>query len=137
MADVSAFRYTTKSLLTFGFNRQHSYYYFKPPCLLDIPAHPLPTAETNPEWYGEISLGYPLDPEPYRIGFGHGMKALSELRVIQHELNLMCFNKSVAPKRMPWGAALHIQTKLKSWYEALPAMLRPQAVVYPSQLVLQ
>jgi hypothetical protein len=137
VADVSASKYTGTSLLTFGLNRQHSYYYFKPPCLLDIPAHPLPTVETHPEWYGEISLRYPFDPAPYAIGFGHNMKALSELRAIQHELSVMCFNRSVMPKGMPWGAALHIQTKLKSWYDDLPAVLKPQSIVYPSQLALQ
>jgi hypothetical protein len=137
VADVSAPKYTGTSLLTFGLNRQHSYYYFKPPCLLDIPVYPLPTVETHPEWYGEISLRYPLDSEPYATGFSHDMKALCELRVIQHELSLMCFNQSVAPKGMPWGAALHIQAKLKSWYDDLPAVLKPLSVVYPSQLALQ
>ena len=106
---------------------------------MDIPAHPLPDVEKMPAWYGDMSLRYPSDQQSYPIAFGHGMKALSELRVIQNEISVMCFNRNrpVAPQKMPWGAVLLIQTKLEAWYAALPAQLQPQSVVYPPSLILQ
>jgi hypothetical protein len=139
MADVSIFDPTTASLLTLPLNRLESYYCFKSPRLTDIPAYSLPDVEGMPTWYGDMSLRYPSDQQSYSIAFGHGMKALSELRVIQNEISVMCFNRnrSVTPQKMPWGAALHIQTKLEAWYDALPTQLQPQSVVYPPFLILQ
>lgn len=58
--------------------------------------------------------------------FGHGMKALSELRVIQNEIGVMCFSRFEDSKKMPWGAALHIQAKLETWYRGLPTKLQPR-----------
>ncbi|KAF1838865.1 hypothetical protein BDW02DRAFT_487968 [Decorospora gaudefroyi] len=115
-----------------------SYFCFKPPYMLadDTPAQSLPDVETNPEWYGDISLRYPPDQHSYPTGFGQGMKALSELRVIKNEVNAMCFNASEVPKKMLWEAALLIQTKLEAWYEALPALLQPRSLLYPAHLLL-
>ncbi|KAE8847633.1 hypothetical protein PTNB85_01476 [Pyrenophora teres f. teres] len=112
------------------------YYYFKPPCLLDIPASALPDVDENPDWYSEITLGYDSDEHTFPIGFGHGMKALCELRVIQNEIATMCFSRSATTKKMPWGAALHIQAKMGAWYEALPDALQPWSVFHPSHLIL-
>jgi hypothetical protein len=69
--------------------------------------------------------------------FGHGMKALSELRVIQNEIGVMCFSIFEDLKKMPWGAALHIQAKLETWYRGLPTQLQPRWIVHPSHLLLQ
>ncbi|KAG9195248.1 hypothetical protein G6011_00368 [Alternaria panax] len=113
-----------------------SYYYFKPPCLLDVPAGPLPEVDDESEWYGNIVLHYPPDEYHYPSDFGYGMKALSELRVIQNEIGIMCFSRSKESKKMPWGAALHIQAKLEAWYKGLPPQLQPRWIVYPSHLVL-
>ncbi|KAI4948592.1 hypothetical protein J4E91_006018 [Alternaria rosae] len=106
-----------------------SYYYFKPPCLLDIPADPLPDVDDNPEWYTQILLRYPPDEHSYSIEFGHGMKALCELRVIQNEIGVMCFSRSKGSRTMPWGAALHIQAKLEAcceYYAVLITLFRTQ-----------
>ncbi|RYN55103.1 hypothetical protein AA0114_g3552 [Alternaria tenuissima] len=113
-----------------------SYYYLKPPCLLDIPADPLPDVHGKSEWYGDIVLNYPEDGNHYMTDFGHGMKALSELRVIQNEIGVMCFSKFEDSKKMPWGAALHIQAKLETWYRGLPTQLQPRWIVHPSHLLL-
>jgi hypothetical protein len=104
--------------------------------MLDIPVHLLPDPEAS-AWYSDITLRYPADQQSYLMGFGHGMRALSELRVIQNEIAVMCFSRLGTSKKMPWGAALHIQTKLEAWYEALPVQLQPQSLVYPPHLVLQ
>ncbi|KAH8632172.1 hypothetical protein IG631_13855 [Alternaria alternata] len=119
------------------FLRLQSYYYFKPPCLLDIPADPLPDVHGKSEWYGDIVLNYPADGNHYMTDFGHGMKALSELRVIQNEIGVMCFSRFEDSKKMPWGAALHIQAKLETWYRGLPTQLQPRWIVHPSHLLLQ
>jgi hypothetical protein len=136
MADVSIHGFTTASILTPVLHRSQSYYCFKPPYMLDTPARSLPDPEAS-AWYGDISLRYPSDQQPYLVGFGHGMRALSGLRVIQNEVAVMCFSRLETSKKMPWGAALHIQTKLEAWYEALPAQLQPQSLVYPPHLILQ
>ncbi|RMZ71889.1 hypothetical protein GMOD_00009240 [Pyrenophora seminiperda CCB06] len=112
------------------------YYYFKPPCLLDVPVRGLPDVNRSPNWYSEISLRYQSDQKVFPMGFGHGMKALCELRVIQNEIGMMCFNRSATSRKMPWGAALHIQAKMEAWYEALPASLKPHSIFHPSHLVL-
>ncbi|KAI4615382.1 uncharacterized protein J4E87_009275 [Alternaria ethzedia] len=113
-----------------------SYYYFKPPCLLDIPADPLPDVDGRSEWYGQMSLRYPPDEQTYSPEFAHSMKALCELRVIQNEIGVMCFSRSKESRKMPWGAALHIQAKLEAWYGGLPAQLQPRCIVYPAHLML-
>ncbi|KAI4663077.1 uncharacterized protein J4E79_004391 [Alternaria viburni] len=100
-----------------------SYYYFKPPCLLDIPADPLPDVDGRSEWYGQMSLRYPPDEQTYSPEFAHSMKALCELRVIQNEIGVMCFSRSKESRKMPWGAALHIQAKLEACFEAYDSTL--------------
>ena len=139
MADVSTLDFTSASQLTLPSNRFESYYCHKPPCQLNIPAYPLPNVEGSPVWYGDMSLRYPSDQQSYPMGFGHGMKALSELRIIQNEISIMCFNqsRSTVPKKMSWGAALHIRTELEAWYNALPTPLLPQSAVHPPHLMLQ
>ncbi|KAI0573231.1 hypothetical protein TUN199_07659 [Pyrenophora tritici-repentis] len=112
------------------------YYYFKPPCLLDIPASALPDVDESPDWYSEITLSYDSDQHAFPMGFGYGMKALCELRVIQNEIGIMCFGRSATNKKMPWGAALHIQAKMEAWYEALPVALQPRSIFHPSHLIL-
>jgi hypothetical protein len=82
-------------------------------------------------------LRYPPDEQTYPGEFGHGMKALSELRVIQNEIGVMCFSRSRESRKMPWGAALHIQAKLEAWYASLPAQLQSRWIVYPAHLILQ
>jgi hypothetical protein len=129
--------YSTHSVSYLTFVRLQSYYYFKPPCLLDIPADPLPGVDDSLEWYGKIVLHYPPDEQAYSSEFGHGMKALSELRVIQNQIGMMCFSRSKESKKMPWGAALHIQAKLEAWYGNLPMQLQPRWIVYPAHLILQ
>ncbi|KAI4677529.1 hypothetical protein J4E81_010911 [Alternaria sp. BMP 2799] len=118
------------------FGHDRSYYYFKPPCLLDIPADPLPDVDGRSEWYGQMSLRYPPDEQTYSPEFAHSMKALCELRVIQNEIGVMCFSRSKESRKMPWGAALHIQAKLEAWYGGLPAQLQPRCIVYPAHLML-
>jgi hypothetical protein len=137
MAHVSDYNYPIASLLTLLSHRSHSYYCFEPPRMLDIPTHSLPNAEANPAWYSDLLLRYPPDQHTYSIGLGHGMRALSDLRVIQNEIVVMSFSRYEAPKKMPWGAALHIQMKLEAWYEALPTQLQPESLVYPPHMILQ
>jgi len=84
-----------------------------------------------------MSLRYPPDEQIYSPEFAHSMKALCELRVIQNEIGVMCFSRSKESRKMPWGAALHIQAKLEAWYGGLPAQLQPRCIVYPAHLMLQ
>ena len=114
-----------------------SYYYFKPPCLLDVPQHSLPEVDSAPDWYTEILLRYPRDQESYPTAFGHGMKALCDLRIIENEIGVMCFSRSKGSKVMPWSAVLHIQAQLKGWREALPDSLQPHSIASPLHLMLQ
>jgi len=93
--------------------------------------------DDSPDWYGEISLRYDADQQAFPTGFGYGMKALCELRNIQNEIGMMCFSRSAASKKMPWGAALHIQAKMEAWYDALPIALQPRSIFHPSHLILQ
>jgi len=104
---------------------------------LDVPVVALPDVNVSPDWYSEILLRYNTDQQAFPISFGYGMKALCELRAIQNEIGVMCFSRSAASKKMPWGAALHIHAKMEAWYEALPIALQPRSIFHPSHLILQ
>jgi hypothetical protein len=124
--------------LTLDRDRAQSYYYFKPPYLSRPPPHALPTVDVpSPEWYSEIWLRYPNDDLKYPMGFSANMKALCELRMIMRDICAVSFFTDQPPQKMPWGEVLSFQKKLQDWCEALPAVLSPRSLLYPSHIKLQ
>jgi hypothetical protein len=101
------------------------------------PSQTLPDVETNPKWYSEVFLRYPLDPKLYSIGFGQNMKAQSELRVIMHDICAVSFRLGKPPMKMPWSQALLFKNRLVAWFDSLPLGLTPALLLYPSHMKLQ
>src|SRR5688572_10930164 len=114
-----------------------SYYYFKPPHLSCPPPHQLLDVEKNPNWYGEIWLRYPADERLYPMGFGQSMKALCDLRVIMRDICAVSFASNEAPQKMHWNQVWDFKERLRAWFDALPAVLSPQDLIYPSHINLQ
>ena len=117
--------------------RTQSYYYFKPPHMSDMPQHPFPDVASELDWYGEIRLRYYLDQEVYSMGFGHSMKALSELRAIMNDICVVSFGQSAGPRKITWEHALHFRARLQAWYDALPDSLSSSKLLFPAHLKLQ
>jgi hypothetical protein len=118
-------------------DRMQSYHYFKPPLLLNKLPHPLPDVAAEPDWYSELWLRYPLDQQPYPMGFGHGMKALSELRVIMNDICAVSFHQSVNPAKIEWEQAVQFRKRLQKWYDALPDAISHSKLLFPAHLKLQ
>jgi hypothetical protein len=118
-------------------DRMRSYYYFKPPPLPRPPPHPLPNVDKNPRWYSEVWLRYPSDELLYPLGFGHNVKALSELRIIIRDICAVSFVGGEEPQKMGWSEVLRFHRELEDWFEALPAVLAHRALLYPSHIKLQ
>lgn len=123
--------------LTLDVYSVQSYYYFKPPTLSHPPLYPLPNVEINSKWYSEVWLRYPNDELLYPMGFGFNMKALCELRMIMRDICAVSFIGDEAPRKMPWNQVLAFQRRLQEWCEALPAVLSPRSLLYPSHIKLQ
>ena len=118
-------------------DRVQSYYYFKPPHLSRPPPHTLPNVEIDSKWYSEVWLRYPTDDLLYPMGFGYNMKALSELRMIMRDICAVSFIGDEAPQKMSWDQVLAFQARLQAWFEALPPILSPRSLLYPSHIKLQ
>jgi hypothetical protein len=114
-----------------------SYYYFSPPLLIEMPSQKLPDAVSEPNWYGELRLHYPLDQEVYPMGFGLGVKALIELRAIMNDICVRSFHRSGSARKIPWDHALQIWARLQEWYETLPEAISHSKLLYPAHLRLQ
>lgn len=101
------------------------------------PSQTLPDVQTNPKWYSEVLLRYPLDQKIYSIGFGQNMKAQSELRVIMHDICAVSFRHNQPPMKMPWSQAMLFKDRLIAWFETLPFGLSAKLLLYPSHMKLQ
>lgn len=100
------------------------------------PDFPLPDPDENPSWYGEFFLRYPLNATLFPAGFGLFFRALSNLRVILHDLGWQVFGH---PDGKPINSdeASKFEARLGAWYGSLPSPLQPVNIVYPWHLKLQ
>lgn len=115
-----------------------SYSVFEPPSLQTPPAIPLPDPATDPDWYGQIWVRYPLDPKLYTTHFPYQFKAQSEVRVIMNDNWVQQFSKGDSSVSLDSGhQANDFYSRLKEWYDNLPGPLTPARITFPSQLLLQ
>lgn len=117
------------------------YAHSEPPSLQDPPDSPLPDPCTDPDWYGQIWLRYPLDPMLYTTHFQHQFKAQCEFRIFLCDSWLQ--RSRVLDGKKNWDLALALPSvnllyaRMRKWYNSLPEPLTPSKIVLPSQLMLQ
>lgn len=107
------------------------------PWCRSLPLCPLPHPALQPEFYGDVSVKYPLDEQNYPIYFGYAFKARSELRIIMNDIAARCFNSSATMPQLSLQEAYVFYHRLVEWYNALPDLLLPNNIVFPHTLMLQ
>lgn len=104
------------------------------PLLRDPPAWPLPNAEKEPSWYGEIWFKYPTSDRLYPSYFGQVLEAKSKFRIIMNQACQMAYadqSETTLPE------ANKFLWQLKYWYDSLPIVLQPSSIVLPGHMQLQ
>lgn len=104
------------------------------PLLREPPNQLLPDPSENGQWYGEIWVKYPGSQNLSPSYFGHIFKSRSHFRVIMNEACHIAYDKGSS---MTLEQAGELYSRLRSWYDGLPAPLQPKTIVLPGQLQLQ
>lgn len=109
-----------------------------PPLLDGPPEVPLPRMSKSGVWNGEIWLKYPLNDGLVPVHYGVAHKALTELRVVIHDLASELFGKA---SDITHGRKITtieaFWNRLQSWYHNLPEELGPKVIIFPWQLKIQ
>ncbi|KAI1449337.1 hypothetical protein F5Y02DRAFT_413848 [Annulohypoxylon stygium] len=111
-----------------------TFHTFQPPIIEDPPNRPLPDADEEPSYYGEILVKYPLGQEPVRIHNGSVFRAISQFRILLNEITKSSFGSSRAYRPVPFEAAMQFRSRLLTWYEDLPEPLQARHIVLPCHL---
>ncbi|KAK4101616.1 hypothetical protein N658DRAFT_558748 [Parathielavia hyrcaniae] len=113
-----------------------SYHYAKPPPLKTPPQVPLPDPLSEPQWYGELWLKYPLSQT--RLPTYHGLlfKAKADFWTILNEVSSLTFSHHGSPSTLPVNKTLLFYNKLTAWLHNLPEPLTPKKIVLPQHLKL-
>lgn len=109
------------------------------PKIKSPPAAPLPDPTDNPDWYGQIWVRYPSDPQLYTTHFPHLFHATSRMRTImlrawqvgRHINELGGSSRPVLQVCNDYFACF------KAWYDDLPASLAAASLAHPGPLMLQ
>ncbi|KAI0884524.1 uncharacterized protein GGS22DRAFT_188736 [Annulohypoxylon maeteangense] len=111
-----------------------TFHTFKLPIIIDPPNRPLPDADEEPAYYGEILVKYPLGQEPIRVHYGSMFKAVSQFRIILNEITKASFSFSRTYSPISLEAAIRFRSRLLTWYEDLPEPLQARHIVLPCHL---
>jgi hypothetical protein len=110
-----------------------SYYTYKPPLLKKPPEIPLPDQAD----YGEIWVKYPIAQIALPTNYGIQFRATAELRMIMNDIACHFADHPTSGNRMSPEETVKFYSRLRSWYDALPAPLTASKIVLPSELILQ
>jgi len=105
-----------------------------PPLLEKPPEVPLPDASENGRFYGEIWVKYPLAQSLVPSHFGHVFKARCQFRVIMNDFCRAAHSKGSA---LTLEKADELHSRLRGWYDGLPAPLLAKNIALPGHLQLQ
>src|SRR5689334_252133 len=111
------------------------FHFFRPPLIRNPPEWLLPDPAQDPEWYGELWLKYPLNPNLFPVHFSYLFKARSELCIILNDACHLLFPKATSTFSAEDVASLY--KRLTNWHTNLPACLTPRNIVLTSHLKLQ
>ncbi|KID87760.1 hypothetical protein MGU_04998 [Metarhizium guizhouense ARSEF 977] len=104
-----------------------------PPLLKTPPDWPLPDPSKETGFYGEVWVKYPLTRNLSPSYFGPVFKARSEFRII---MNAYCQAAFSEGSQVTVEKANEFLSRLRCWYDGLPAPLQPKTIVLPGHLQL-
>lgn len=116
------------------FCRLTAFSFMQPPLLQAPPDWPLSDASDATQWYGDIWTKYPLEHGLSPSYIGHVFRARCQFRVIMNEFCRAAYTPSLA---LAFDDIYSFRERLRSWYDSLPAILQPRAIVLPGHLQLQ
>lgn len=119
----------------------HGYYFLKAPLLAHAPECPLPDAQTDAKFYGEIWLRYPHTDGLTPLHFPDLFRTWASLRVLVNQISVEIFHVLPAPDEPPRSLSrakfLYFQRALDAWYQNLPESLKPNTIVLPCHIRIQ
>jgi hypothetical protein len=116
--------YAWDSLQSFYFKREVSF--------TTTPEFRLPEYDSDPAWYSEIWVRYPLTNMPWRMHLGQSIYATMQLRFIMHDIAQLFFGPRQSPKSPRFEQLLAFRGSLDQWFSRLPEPLAPGTIVLPS-----
>lgn len=117
--------------------------HLEPPSITTPPICLLPDPSTDPDWYGQIWLRYPMDPVLYTTHFPHQFKSQSGFSglIIEGWSSMsragVTVNSPIESLIASQRMESYYNSHMKKWYRNLPEPLRPTNITLPSQLYLQ
>ncbi|KAJ4369798.1 hypothetical protein N0V83_005562 [Neocucurbitaria cava] len=112
-----------------------AYYFRRAPDIKKPPSFAPPDPATDPSWYGEIYLRYPLSSRLTPIHYGHLFNATIGLRKILNDLALLLYDDQ-APTELSNEQLLDIVARFDHWMNDLPSSLNAQNISHPAQIQL-
>lgn len=109
------------------------------PMIRTPPKSCLPNPETNPEWYGEMWLKYPLSVDLVPLRYSWVIKSKAEFSIILNEA-ILEFKSSQGNQKPDKSRAERLEgivKRLRRWHTELPNVLSPSKLAFPSQLKIQ
>ncbi|KAK4154424.1 nitrogen assimilation transcription factor nirA [Chaetomidium leptoderma] len=123
----------------FNFHSLLAYAHLEPSLVNIAPAVPLPDPSTDPDWYGQIWLRYPLDAKLHTTHFPYLFRAQSELRVILADNWMQRYR---VDQKEDWTPTTTLQAasdclvSMRQWYGNLPEPLTAGRITFPSHLIM-
>ena len=127
----------TVNELTETFDSTMALHFCQRPLVEEPPEADLPDPSTDPEWYGETWLRYPLSQTLSSAHFGYYFRARAKFFIIVNDIAKQSFNKATGPSRLSNAQVLRYYTWLLEWFNHLETSLTPEKIVLPAQLKLQ
>lgn len=109
----------------------------RPPHYVAPPEDPLPDRENAAEYHGEMWIKYPLASAPLPVHFGLSFNVMCEFKAILNDMLCYIFSPAMAGKTLSLDEAILFQSKLVTWYKALPEPLSAGKIVLPMHLSMQ
>ena len=103
----------------------------------DLSEIPLPDLTTDPQWYGEIWLQYPLSQKIWPMHLSYVRKAVIDLRIIMNDVAFEFFSGPEPQKGVPLKTVFDFKSRLDSWFHTLPDLLTSRMIVLPCHFVFQ
>lgn len=108
-----------------------------PPPIEKPPNTPLPDPETDPEWYGEGWVRYPLDKVLYHLQHPQFFKSKCELSMILNRLGKDLFSDGSTTAQVSAETLRKHLADLGVWNFSLSGRLGASHAVFPFELNLQ
>ncbi|KAM0542881.1 hypothetical protein ACHAPJ_012604, partial [Fusarium lateritium] len=108
---------------------------FQPPLISEPPQTGIPDPAAKLFWYGDFWLRYPFTQVFLSARQPQTFNAYLQFWNIFNKIALASLPPS-PDRRLTLGQAIGFYTQLRAWFDDLPDTLRPERIVFPSQLKL-